>query len=58
MFIVISIDDEPDTLVARPLKYGDCPVCKRRMKMEELTEHAMGCQVVLENYLSRILYGS
>ena len=54
MLIYISVEDEEESVAPRPLKYGDCPVCKRRMKIEELTEHAMGCQV--SNTNSFILY--
>lgn len=47
---VISVDDSPRIIdVGKIPKFGDCPVCQRRMKMEELEEHAMGCQGIEMN---------
>jgi len=38
------LDSQNEVIDIEEPKYGDCPVCERRMKMEELKEHAMGCE--------------
>jgi len=40
----LESDQQNQGVDLKELKYGDCPVCKRRMKMTELQEHAMGCE--------------
>ena len=50
-------------LASSSQRYGDCPVCERRMLVDELTEHAAGCQVNYNTHVNTnsnlsIRYGS